>query len=254
MKIIPVSCSFDNYSYVVICEETNHAAIVDPTEAYPVLSECDRNGAELKTILCTHHHNDHIGEIPEIISEYKKVKVYCHVSDAKRITTANHYVSHGDSIRIGNLQAEVLHTPGHTLGSICYKFDGSLITGDTLFGAGCGRLFEGTPKQMMTSLQLLQERCTDSTQIYFGHEYTRKNLEFALEVEPENIQSQKRLEDLQKEGTISIPSTMGLEKATNPFLRASEVALQQQLERRGSKDTGSQLAVFTQLRLLRNEY
>lgn len=254
MKIIPVPCSYDNYSYILVCEKTNQAAAVDPTEAYPVLTECEKIGASLTTVLCTHHHNDHIGEIPEIASEYKGVKVVCHVSDKKRIPLANVFVEHKDTITIGELTGQVLFTPGHTHGSICYRFADSLLTGDTLFGAGCGRLFEGTPEQMMNSLTLLMDSCSDSTKVYFGHEYTRRNLEFALTVEPENSNVLNRYRALDGENIRSTPSTIGLEKMTNPFLRFESPAIKEELVKKGVTSIDSNLFVFSQLRELRNSF
>jgi len=254
MKILPIPCSFDNYSYLLYCEDTKEGAVVDPTEAYLVMREVEKRELTLKSVFCTHHHHDHVGDIGSLLAEYGDLEVVCHVSDRQRIQAANSFVEDGDKVTVGLLQGQVLCTPGHTSGSICYHFDDALITGDTLFGAGCGRLFEGTAEQMLQSLKRITDECDDQTRIYFGHEYTRKNLEFSLSVEPTNTEAAGRLEDLDKNSEISTPSTLELEKMTNPFLRSSEETVRKGLELRGLHGLVSGLDVFTQLRLLRNDF
>lgn len=254
MKIIPVPCSFDNYSYLLICQETGLGAVVDPTEAWPVMQEIEKHGVTLKAILCTHHHQDHIGDIGVLVDEFGDLEVVCHTSDQQRISSANSLADDGSHIRIGNLEGTVLHTPGHTSGSICYNFRNSLFTGDTLFGAGCGRLFEGTPEQMLQSLEKILSSCNDDTKVYFGHEYTRKNLEFAMEIEPGNGDIKARLNLLGTSEGLSTPSSLQVERRTNPFLRSAEESVKKGLELRGILGLEEKLDVFTQLRNLRNSY
>ncbi len=245
MKVIVVPCSFDNYAYIIICETTGKAAVIDPTEAYPVMMEIEKAGGKLVAVLCTHHHGDHVGDIETLKSEISELAVYCHISDEKRIYGANRLLKDGDRFPIGDLELAVLQTPGHTRGSISYQVHDLLFTGDTLFGAGCGRLFEGTPEKMHASLNKLG-RLPDTTKIYFGHEYTRQNLSFAVSIEPNNEAIASRLEDIENMGgEITSPSTLGLEKATNPFLRCTEIVL---------PGCETPLEVFTKLRQLKDSF
>lgn len=253
MKIVPVPCSFDNYSYLIICTKSHKAAVVDPTEAYPVMAELESNNAELSTIFCTHHHHDHIGDIGQLKKQYHSLKVVCHQTDKARIQTANAFVNDGDSVEIGNLKGKVFFTPGHTSGSICYHFQDHLFVGDTLFGAGCGRLFEGSPQQMYASLDKLAS-LKNETKIYFGHEYTRKNLDFAKMVEPDNERVHERLHKLSLSNEISTPTTLQLEKETNPFLRCDSKGIREFAQNRKKSKVEDPVEVFTMLRELRNNF
>lgn len=254
MKVIPIACSFDNYSYLLICKQSGQAAIVDPTEAYPLMVALEKNEVVLKTIFCTHHHHDHIGGIEDLQAEFSGFNIVCYRGDKNRIPIADTYVDHDDHIQIGEQIGRVLHTPGHTSGSICYFFNDHLFVGDTLFGGGCGRLFEGTPEQMHTSLSKQIAVLPDETKVYFGHEYTRTNLEFALTVDPDNIDVQHRLTELQGTSTISTPSTIALEKRTNPFLRADADDIRNILQTKYGVQVNSSLDVFTTLRQMRNSF
>jgi hydroxyacylglutathione hydrolase len=254
MKILPVPCSFDNYSYLLICRKSGKAAVVDPTEAYPLQQEIEKRAVRLSAILCTHHHSDHVDGIEELLHQYSDVEVICFSSDASRIKAATSPVEDGDDVVVGELQGRAIHTPGHTSGSICYLFGEHLFVGDTLFGAGCGRLFEGDAAQMFGSLLGKLATLPDETQIYFGHEYTRKNLEFARIVEPNNEEVRRRLEKLNNTGAISTPTTLALEKKTNPFLRSDSDEIRETLTRRGEADLHSPVQVFAALRRLRNTF
>ena len=141
MKVMTIECSFDNYAYLLICEQTGVAAVIDPSEFYPVYQVATRLGVEVRYILCTHHHHDHIGGIAELLDEYGKLPVFGFKGDRERIQGLTHTVEDEDEVLVGNLVGKVLHTPGHTAGSICYHFENSVFTGDTLFGCGCGRLY-----------------------------------------------------------------------------------------------------------------
>ncbi len=245
MKVHILSCSFDNYSYIIQCELTGKAAVVDPTEAYPVILDLEKNDLELESILCTHHHGDHVGDIETLLMEYPGLPVYCHSSDQKRIAGANRFVEDGDLVNIGEMTGKVLHTPGHTHGSLMYNFEDALFTGDTLFGGGCGRIFEGTPSEMLQSLTRT-EAYPDDTKIYFGHEYTLNNLYFAQGLEPDNRHLQERIAIIQgmtQTETVSTPSTLGLERLTNPFLRSAQLSI---------FGCNTQLEVFTHIRQLKD--
>ncbi len=245
MKVITVPCSFDNYAYILLCEVTGKAAVIDPSEAYPVIMAAEKAGGELVAVLCTHHHADHVGDLEYLLEEIPAIEVCCHESDEMRIHGANRLLDNGDRFSLGNLEVTVYHTPGHTSGSVVYQVDDALFTGDTLFGAGCGRLFEGTPQEMYGSLNRLKE-LPEICKIYFGHEYTQQNLTFAMSVEPDNEAIQARFQDLEKmEGIVcSTPSTLELEIATNPFMRCDQFIL---------PGCNSPLEVFTRLRKLKDK-
>lgn len=254
MITIPIPCSFDNYSYMLICENTRNAAIVDPTEAYPLMVALEKNEVELDMVFCTHHHHDHIGGIEDLLAEYSGFTIVCYHDDRHRISVADSYVKHDDTVEFGKQTGKVLYTPGHTTGSICYYFDGHLFVGDTLFGGGCGRLFEGTPEQMYASLHQQIAVLPEETKVYFGHEYTRTNLNFALTVDPDNQDIRQRLAGLKDNTAISTPSTIALEKQTNPFLRTDSQAIKNTLRENYGADVNSELEVFTMIRQMRNSF
>lgn len=254
MKIVTVPCSFDNFSYLAICEESGECAVIDPTESYPLKQQIKASGTQLTSIFCTHHHQDHIGGLDDLLAEYGPTSVYCHTSDVSRVPGANQPVSDGSGVSFGAVKGRVLYTPGHTSGSVCYLFGEHLFAGDTVFGAGCGRLFEGTPVQMYTSLNEVIGKLEENTSIYFGHEYTRTNLNFASMVESQNSNIQARLAELNEASKPSSPSTLLLEKLTNPFFRADSADIRRNLKAKGLPATASDVEVFTLLRQLRNEF
>lgn len=254
MKIVPIPCSFDNYSYLLICSHTRQAAVIDPTEAYPVAAQVDREGVTLTTVLCTHHHHDHIGDIGALQERFTSLRVICYSGDKNRIGAANTTVDHGDSVEVGELQGTVLFTPGHTSGSICYRFGEHVFTGDTLFGAGCGRLFEGTPEQMYESLNSTLGSLPEQTRVYFGHEYTRKNLNFAKMVEPDNKATAKLVDSLSAGTSPTTPTTLQQEKEVNPFLRCDSPSIIEYLTSQGETGLSDPVRVFSQLRKRRNSF
>jgi hydroxyacylglutathione hydrolase len=227
MRVISIPLLKDNFSYLVI--EGTYAAVVDPSEHTTVRTVLDREGVALSAIWLTHHHWDHVGGVAELVGP--GVEVVAHDSDRSRLPNVTHGVTDGDTIALGPLTARIIHNPGHTLGAITYVIEGCAFTGDTLFGAGCGRVFEGTMEMMYASLRKLAQLPPD-TRVYFGHEYTASNLEFAAHVEPDNEQVTARARALPAPST---PSTIALELATNPFLRARDVA--EFAARRTAKDT-----------------
>ncbi len=257
MKIVTLPCSFDNYAYLVFDEVTGMAAVVDPAEYYPVSRAVANAGVSLRAILCTHHHADHIGGLEDLLEEFPDVDVYGHAGDKRRIHGLNRPLSDGETVKIGQVEGQVLHTPGHTTGSICYLFGDDLFTGDTLFGAGCGRLFEGTPKQMHDALTTIVCSLPPATRVYFGHEYTAHNLKFAGFVEPDNgaVAARREQVDAQRAaGRPTTPSTLADEAATNPFLRCAEQGIVDTVARRFFGEDLDPLSVFTALRRLRDGF
>ncbi|MCH6560849.1 MAG: hydroxyacylglutathione hydrolase [Deltaproteobacteria bacterium] len=231
MRVERIPTLGDNYTYLIIDEATNEAAAVDAPEAGPVVARVDALGVNLTKVLSTHHHWDHSAANPELAQRYQ-APVFGHASDAERIPGFTNGLEEGDRIKVGQLEAEVIFIPAHTRGHIAYVFPDAVFCGDTLFAAGCGRLFEGNPKMMHEALNLKLGRLPDETRVYCGHEYTESNLRFALSVEPNNAATQKKMEWVRArrakvasdwhdatEAEFSIPSTIGEEKATNPFMR-----------------------------------
>ncbi|MCG7498412.1 hydroxyacylglutathione hydrolase [Vibrio sp. Of7-15] len=241
----------DNYIWL-IHNNDNHCVVVDPGDAQPVIDALQQHNFTLDAILITHHHHDHIGGVPELIRQYPGTNV---VGPAQEpIPTLTHPVEDGDLVELFDEQFMVLGVPGHTLGHIAYVGDEKLFCGDTLFSAGCGRLFEGTPEQMYHSLQKLLA-LPDETEVYCTHEYTAANLSFALAAEPDNIYLHKYREQVTKlrvQNTPTLPSTLQQEKLINPFLRCHESTIKRSVASK-AYDT-SDLATFTALRQWKDEF
>ncbi|CAN5404121.1 hydroxyacylglutathione hydrolase [soil metagenome] len=236
--IFAIPCLSDNYAYLVRCPETGRAAIVDPSEAAPVLAAT--KDSPPSEIWCTHHHFDHVGGNDDLVSALAIERVVGHVSDKGRIPQQNVFLADGDSFTLGSLRVRVLHVPGHTAGAIAYVVEGdgapAVFTGDTLFLAGCGRLFEGTPADMFASLAKLRG-LPPQTRVYCGHEYTQSNLKFAAHVEPDNASIREAAEAvaaLRAANRPTVPGDLATELETNPFLRAKTIA--ELAERRAQKD------------------
>lgn len=249
LRVITVPCLRDNYAYLVAREGSRDGFVVDPSEAEPVAAAVAREGLELRAILCTHHHHDHVGGNEALIARLGPMMVYAHPSDRERIPTQNASAEDGIPFSVAGVSVTALHVPGHTLGAVAYLVDDALFTGDTLFVAGCGRLFEGTAAQMHASLTRLA-RLPAETRVYCGHEYTASNLRFAAHVEPANDaarRKQERVLALRQRGEPTVPSTIGDERATNPFLRAAEPALRQGF-------AGGEVEVFAALRAAKDGF
>jgi hydroxyacylglutathione hydrolase len=220
MRVVTVPCLSDNYAYLVICERTGLAAIVDPGEPQPVLEAVRREGVQLAAVWATHHHGDHVGGVEDLFDELGGLEVVAHQRDRGRVPKASRIVDDGDRVAVGEVGADIIHNPGHTLGAISYVIEGAVFTGDTMFGAGCGRLFEGTAEMMRISLERLAALPPD-TRVYFGHEYTAANLRFAAAVEPANPAIAARA----ARPAPTTPSTVADERATNPFVRCREATV-----------------------------
>lgn len=219
MRVVPVPCLKDNFAYLVI--DGDRAAVIDPGEAAPIEAALAREGVTLAAIWATHHHRDHVGGVPELIARRPGLAVVAGERDADKIAGVTHRLADGDEAELGGLRARAIHNPGHTLGAISFAAGDAVFTGDTLFGAGCGRLFEGDAAMMHASLARLAA-LPPETRVYFGHEYTAANLRFAAAVEPDNAAALRRAAELPAPST---PSTIGVERATNPFLRVAEPAV-----------------------------
>jgi len=218
----------DNYMYLLIDQNTNKAAIVDPVEPEKVVSAVKEEGVTLTTVLTTHHHWDHAGGNAKMASMVKGLTVY---GGDDRIDALTNKVNHGDEFKIGALKVRCLFTPCHTAGHICYFVTGdegeppAVFTGDTLFVGGCGRFFEGNPQQMYTALVEILSKLPMETKVYCGHEYTVNNLKFAENVEPNRKEVQDKLawaQTKRSRNEPTVPSTIGDEKTFNPFMRVLE--------------------------------
>jgi hydroxyacylglutathione hydrolase len=233
IKIIPVLS--DNYIFVLCDRAKKIAAVVDPAIAPPVLEYLEELDVELIAIFNTHHHSDHVGGNKQLMQRFPNVCVYGGAADRGRIPGQRVFLEEGDTVTFGDRTAQIFFVPGHTRAHIAYYFppstseeSGELFCGDTLFAGGCGRLFEGTPSQMVTSLDKLRN-LPDNTRVWCAHEYTLKNLQFALTVDGDNSQLQTRYQGVKtarSQGIFTIPSILGLEKQTNPFLRWDTPQLQ----------------------------
>lgn len=255
MKIVQIPLLRDNYGYLIVCEKTNEAAVVDPSEAEPVLHQIDKEKVVLTAILNTHHHRDHTGGNVGLLERWP-LEVYGHRIDRERIPGLSHPLDEGDEVRIGKLTARVLFIPGHTKGHIAYLFQNKLFCGDTLFVAGCGRLFEGTAGEMQSSLAKLQALPAD-TLVYCGHEYTEKDLEFAMTVEPGNKKLAAKMREvhaLRVKGLSTVPSTIGEERETNPFLRWGSKEIQENLRKDSPELRLDPVSVFSQVRRLKDHF
>jgi hydroxyacylglutathione hydrolase len=219
VKIHRLPALTDNYMWLVVDESNREAIVVDPSEAAPVIAKVAELGVKLTAIWCTHHHHDHVGGNEELVRRFPGITVVGSTYDGERgrIPGQTVRVSEGDQIA----GAHVLDIPGHTLGHVAYVMGHLLFCGDTLFGGGCGRLFEGTPAMMVASLGKLRE-LPDDTRVHCGHEYTWHNVRFAAEcgIEPDDPARRARHERLAADPTQrTVPTLLAEEKATNPFLR-----------------------------------
>lgn len=251
--IIPIPAFADNYIWVL--REGVVAAVVDPGDAAPVIAYLEREAVALSAILATHHHGDHIGGVRELVSRWP-VPVFGPAHET--IPGRTDALSEGASITVPGIGCSfsVLDIPGHTSGHIAYVGDGMLFCGDTLFAVGCGRLFEGTPGQMIASLDKLAA-LSGATRVYCGHEYTLANLRFARAIEPDSEalrEREARERGKRDSGAPTLPSTIALERATNPFLRTDETAIRVAAERHAGRKLHDRVAVFAEIRAWKNMF
>ena len=244
----------DNYIWLLQDPATQRCAVVDPGDAAPVLAWLKQNAAwTLSDILVTHHHHDHVGGV-EQLKTATGAKVYGPANE--KIPARDVALHDNDHISVLGWDFDVYAVPGHTLGHIAFYHQGVLLCGDTLFAAGCGRLFEGTPEQMYNSLERLAALPAD-TQVYCTHEYTQSNLKFAQAVEPHNADITERVENvaqLRARGEMTLPSNLALEKLTNPFLRTAETSVKQKADERNGRDNRSGAEVFASLRAWKDKF
>ena len=226
MRVEIIPCLQDNYSYLIIDDNNNSACVVDPGEAKPIVDYLKNKNIKLKYILNTHHHFDHIGG-----NEYLKKKfgsiVVGFKKDRNRIPEIDILLEDNQIWKAENFEAKIIHIPGHTTGHICFHFfqEKLVFTGDTLFSLGCGRIFEGTYKEMFESLNKIKS-LPEETKVYCGHEYTLNNLKFCIKYNPENQNLKKKAENIKKKidnGLPTIPSTIKDELECNIFLRANDL-------------------------------
>lgn len=254
IAIFPLPAFADNYIWLLVRE--NRAVVVDPGDEAPVLAALEARKLHLEGVLLTHHHGDHVGGVAALVRRFP-----CPVfgPEAESITTVDHPLKGQESLTLLGARFQVWAVPGHTRGHLAYVLEGAggpaLFCGDTLFGAGCGRLFEGTPAQMAASLARIAA-LPPATRIYCAHEYTGRNLVFARAVEPDNsaiLERQGAVQALGEGGEPTVPSTLALELATNPFLRCDAPGVIAAARAHGATGTDP-VSVFTALRAWRNDF
>ncbi|WP_020182012.1 hydroxyacylglutathione hydrolase [Methylotenera sp. 1P/1] len=249
ITIFPIPAFEDNYIWVL--QLGRNVVVVDPGDATPVLQVLKEKQLVLSAILITHHHLDHIGGVETLLEQYQ-VPVYA--PSYREYPFPHTAIKEGDHVTLPAIEQsfKIMWLPGHTLDHIVYVNDQFLFCGDVLFGAGCGRLFEGSPEQMLHSLQRIKQ-LPSTTQIFCTHEYTLTNIQFARGLEPNNLrlaQREAHIVSLRKQNIPSLPSTLEEEIATNPFLRCLETEIQQHIKMQNA----SEIEIFTAIRQLRNHY
>lgn len=247
LEIVTIPCLSDNYAFLAHDAASGDTALVDAPEAGPILAALDAHGWRLSHVLLTHHHWDHVDGLPTILERHP-AQVIGAKADAHRLPHLDRQVTEGDQFEIGGEPVDVLDVSGHTVGHVAYYLPQShaVFTADSLMALGCGRLFEGDAAQMWTSLSKLSA-LPDDTLVCSGHEYTQSNARFAMTVDPDNPTLQRRVTDIdlsRAAGQATVPSLLGLEKATNPFLRAGDPAIQAHLGMEGADP----VAVFAEIR------
>ena len=253
LEIYQIPCLQDNYGFLVHDPETGATATIDTPEVAPINQALAAKGWRLTHILNTHHHFDHAGGNEELKAQWN-CQVVGAAIDAERIPGIDVALADGDTLTLGSKQARIIEVPGHTSGHIAYYFaaDEAAFVGDTLFALGCGRLFEGTPEQMSESLGKIMA-LPDATTVYCAHEYTEANAAFAVTMEPANPALQQRVKEIQSlraAGKPTVPTSIGLERATNPFVRSDSAELQAVLNLSGADE----VAVFAETRRRKDHF
>jgi len=232
LEIVTIPCLSDNYAFLAHDADSGNTALIDAPEPGPILAELEARGWSLSHVLRTHHHWDHVDGLPGILEKHP-AKVVGAAADAHRLPALDLQVAEGDVFEIGGEPVQVMDVSGHTVGHVAFYMPQSaaVFTADSLMALGCGRLFEGTPAQMWASLSKLAA-LLEETIVYSGHEYTQSNAKFAITVDPDNAALRQRVDDITRAraaGEPTVPSSLALEKATNPFLRAADPAIQAHL-------------------------
>lgn len=259
LELIPIPAFADNYLWLLV--QQDRAVVVDPGDAAPVEAALSARGLTLEAILITHHHPDHIGGLGALL-QHRAVPVYGPRKEEQTIRLLTHPLVEGDHVTVLGRRFEVMEVPGHTLGHIAYFTPASdlqgplLLCGDTLFSGGCGRLFEGTPQQMHTSLSRLAA-LPGATQVYCTHEYTTSNLLFARTVEPDNAELSDywdRVRSLRAADTPTVPSSVEQEMRINPFLRTAHPAVREAAAAHAGRSLQDEAAVFAELRRWKDNF
>ncbi|MBE8190858.1 MAG: hydroxyacylglutathione hydrolase [Alphaproteobacteria bacterium] len=252
-EVCQIPCLQDNYGYLIHHPKSGQTACIDTPETQPILTALQTRGWDLTYIWNTHHHHDHAGNNEEI-----KAQTGCTIigpaGEADKIPAIDKAVDDGDAITLGDMLVQIFNVGGHTLGHIAYYIPEAHLAfvGDSLFALGCGRIFEGTPQQMWQSLQKLNA-LPDGTKIYCAHEYTQANATFAITIEPDNIDLQKRVQAISEartQGQPTIPTEIALERATNPFLRPHSAAIRAHLNMTAASD----VEVFAAIRRQKDNF
>lgn len=249
IHVLPILA--DNYTFILECD--GDVAVIDPGEASPILKFLNENKLSLNKILCTHHHADHVAGNLELKKE-TRCQIYAAFHDKKRIPGIDKSINSGDTIKIGSSEAIIISSWGHTQGQISYFFakEKKLFSGDSLFSGGCGRLFEGTALEMSETFHKFSQ-LDDNVEVYFGHEYTENNLNFARTVDSnnQNLRNyQTEVQEKRKQGLATIPSTIFLEKQINPFMRCNNLEIKKAL----LMENANAVEIFTKLRQLKDQY
>jgi hydroxyacylglutathione hydrolase len=253
LSVTPIECLEDNYAYL-LDDGSGELAVVDVSEADPVRSALGRAKGKLTAVFSTHHHHDHVGGNEEIAREHPGLRVCGYESDRGRIPAQTELLRDGQTFRWGKTEVRALHIPGHTTGAVAYLLGDAIFTGDTLFLAGCGRLFEGTPAMMHHSLNDVLVPLGPDVRVFCGHEYTVSNLLFAAWVEPGNTDVARRLEGARaarRRGETTVGSRMGEELATNPFLRCKSSEIRASVKMGAS---ASDVEVFAAVRKAKDTF
>ncbi|WP_036283836.1 hydroxyacylglutathione hydrolase [Methylocystis sp. ATCC 49242] len=254
IEVVQFTCLTDNFGLLVHDVATGATASVDAPDGAAIAAEAERRGWPLTHLLLTHHHLDHIEGAEALKKRFPQMKIVGAKKDAHRLPPLDIAVGDGDGVMLGASRARVIETPGHTLGHVAYHFadDDAVFVGDTLFSLGCGRVFEGTMEQMRLSLETLAN-LPGETRIYCGHEYTQTNAKFALTVDPENpvlLDRANSVNELRAAGKFTLPSTIALENATNPFLRVEDPLVKKAM----GMDDANPFAVFAEMRERKNRF
>jgi hydroxyacylglutathione hydrolase len=253
LSVITVPCLVDNYAYILQCSETGVAAVVDVPDAAPIQAVLDAQGLKLDHIFITHHHFDHIDGV-DTLREATGARVYGALADKHRLPSLDVALSEGDTVSLGASEAVIVDVPGHTVGHIAFWFkrDAAVFSADSLMALGCGRIFEGTQPMMWETMQTFMAMPPE-TLVYSGHEYTASNAKFALSIEPDNAELKARAADIEAtraKGGFTVPASIELELATNPFMRANLASVKAVLDMKDASDA----EVFGEIRTRKDNF